>query len=96
MLHLVSLSPIETAIFARLQAGDDIVFLENAVLRLLKTGETNHALSELLKTHQLYAMTDALAVRGISAKELVQGITIIDYPELVALTIKHPVIQSWV
>lgn len=95
MLHLVSLSPIESAIFERLQAGDDIVFLENAVLWLLQTGNFNNTWSELLKNHQLYAMTDALAVRGISAKELVQGITIIDYPELVALTIKHPVIQSW-
>lgn len=96
MLHLVSQSPIETAIFDRLHEGDEIVFLENAVLRLLRTGDLNNTLSELLKIHSLYAMTDAIAVRGITAEELVQGINIIDYTELVKLTVKHPAIQSWV
>ncbi len=95
MLHLVSQSPIANAVLARLNIGDEIVFLDNAVLWLLQTGNSNNTWSELLKTHQLYAMTDALAVRGINAEELVQGINIIDYPELVALTVKHPVIQSW-
>lgn len=96
MLHLVSQSPLENAILMRMKEGDDIVFLDNAVLRLLKTGDLNNSLSELLKVHQLYTLADALAVRGISAEELIQGIHIIGYPELVALTVKHPVIQSWV
>jgi len=95
MLHLVSQSPIASEILARLNTDDEIVFLDNAVLRLLKTGDTNHILSELLKTHALYALADALTISGISAEELIQGIHIIDYPELVALTVKHPVIQSW-
>jgi tRNA 2-thiouridine synthesizing protein B len=95
MLHLVSQSPIESAIFERLHEGDEIVFLENAVLRLLRTGALHNTLSELLKSHPLYTLTDALAVRGIKAEELVQGINIIDYTELVKLTVKHPVIQSW-
>lgn len=96
MLHLVSQSPLENAILMRMEEGDDIVFLDNAVLRLLKTGDSNNSLSELLKAHQLYTLADALTVRGIGAEELIQGINIIDYPELVALTVKHPVIQSWV
>jgi tRNA 2-thiouridine synthesizing protein B len=95
MLHLVSQSPLAGAVLARVGDDDEIVFLENAVLWLLKTGNANNSLSELLKTHELYTLVDALAVRGISAEELIQGIHIIDYPELVALTVKHPVIQSW-
>jgi tRNA 2-thiouridine synthesizing protein B len=95
MLHLISMSPIESAVLARLCAGDDVVFLENALLRLLKTGDLNNTLFELLKTHQLYVLTDDLAVRGITIEELVQGINVIDYAQLVALTVKNPVIQSW-
>jgi tRNA 2-thiouridine synthesizing protein B len=96
MLHLISQSPIEKAVFERVAIGDELVFLDNAVLRLLQQGELQQTLSALLKTHPLYVLKDTLAVRGIQPEQLVQGINIIDYPQLVALTIKHPVIQSWI
>jgi sulfur relay protein TusB/DsrH len=95
MLHLISQSPIVSAVLARVAVDDEIVFLCSAVLRLLQTGADHHSLSQLLKTHQLYVLADDLAVRGITPEELIQGIKIIDYTELVALTVKHPVIQSW-
>ncbi len=95
MLHLISQSPIESAVLERVAVSDELVFLDNAVLRLLQQGELNQILSALLKNHQLYVLADTLTVRGISAEELVQGISVIDYPQLVALTIKHSVIQSW-
>jgi tRNA 2-thiouridine synthesizing protein B len=95
MLHLISQSPIDSALLVRLCAGDDVVFLENALLRLLNTGELNGVLSALLNTQQLYVLADHLAVRGISAEELVQGITVVDYAQFVALTVKNPVIHSW-
>lgn len=95
MLHLVSQSPIDSAVLARLCAGDDVVFLENALLRLLNTGELNGILSALLNTHQLYVLADDLTVRGMSAEELVQGISVIDYAQFVALTVKNSVIHSW-
>ena len=95
MLHLISQSPIESAVLERVADGDELVFLDNAVLRLLQQGELNQTLSALLKNHQLYVLADTLTVRGISAEELVQGISVIDYPQLVALTVKHSVIQSW-
>jgi len=95
MLHLISQSPIDSALLARLCAGDDVIFLENALLRLLNTGELNGVLSALLHTRQLYVLADHLTVRGISVEELVQGISVIDYAQLVALTVKNPVIHSW-
>lgn len=95
MLHLISGSPIDSAVLARLGVGDEIVFLENAVSRLLQTGADNNALFELSKTHSLYVLADDLAVRGIAVEELVQGIWVINYTDFVALTVKHPTIQSW-
>jgi tRNA 2-thiouridine synthesizing protein B len=95
MLHLISNSPIESAVLERIGVNDDIVFLCSAVLRLLQTGDLNNTLAQLLKTHPLYVLADDLAVRGITQEELVRGIRVIDYPQLVALTVKHPVIQSW-
>ncbi len=95
MLHLISQSPIESAVLERVADGDELVFLDNAVLRLLQQGELNQTLIALLKNHRLYVLADTLTVRGISTEELVQGISVIDYPQLVALTVKHSVIQTW-
>ena len=95
MLHLISTSPIASAVLARTSIGDDVVFLENALWHLLQTGALHNTLTELLNTHQLYVLADDLVVRGINTNELIQGIHIIDYPQFVDLTVKNPVIQSW-
>ena len=95
MLHLVFQSPVEAAILQRIDVGDDVVFLENAVLRVLQQGNLNNALTELLKSARLYVISDDMAVRGILPDELVKGLEVIDYAGLVTLTVNNPVIQSW-
>jgi tRNA 2-thiouridine synthesizing protein B len=95
MLHLVFQSPIEIAILERIDSGDDVVFLENSVLRILQKGSLSDTLTQLLNCNRLYVLVDDIEVRGIVADELVNGIEVIDYPELVGLTVKNPVIQSW-
>jgi len=95
MLHLIFQSPIEIAILDRIDSGDDVVFLENSVLRILQKGSLNDSLIQLLKQSRLYVLVDDIEIRGIEADELVNGIEVIDYPELVSLTVKNPLIQSW-
>ena len=95
MLHLIAQSPIDTAIFQRLGAGDDLLFLDKAVLNLLQKGSLNKTLTALLAQHQLYALADDLEVRGIRAAELLKGIKAIDYADFVELTVKNPLIQTW-
>ena len=95
MLHLIFQSPIELAILERFDSGDDVVFLENSVLRILQKGSLSDALTQLLKRNRLCVLNDDIEVRGIVVDELVKGIEVIDYSELVRLTVKNPVIQSW-
>ena len=95
MLHLVFQSPIEIAILERIDSGDDVVFLENAVLRILKNGLLRDTLTQLLTVSRLYVLSDDIEVRGIMSDELIEDIEVIDYAGLVALTVKNPVIQSW-
>jgi len=95
MLHLIFQSPIDTAILERIATGDDVVFLENSVLRLLQKSSLSDILAQLLKQNRLCVLADDLEVRGIVADELVKGIGVIDYAELVSLTVKNPLIQSW-
>jgi tRNA 2-thiouridine synthesizing protein B len=95
MLHLIFQSPIDIAILERIDSGDDVVFLENSVLRTLQKGSLSDTLTQLLKQNRLCVLADDIVVRGIVADELVNGIEVIDYSELVRLTVKNPVIQTW-
>ena len=95
MLHLIFQSPIETAILDRIDSGDDVVFLENSVLRILQNGSMQNTLTHLHTRSRLYALSEDLEVRGITTGQLVEGIEAIDYAGLVGLTVKNPVIQTW-
>jgi tRNA 2-thiouridine synthesizing protein B len=56
----------------------------------------NHKLQALLaRDCRIYAMHELLAACGINTQQLLSGVTAIDYPELVALTVQHSVIQTW-
>lgn len=95
MLHLIFQSPIEGAILERIDSGDVVVFLENAVLRILQNSAISDTLTQQLGSNRLCVLSDDLAVRGIAPNELVKGIEVIDYAELVELTVSNPAIQSW-
>jgi sulfur relay protein TusB/DsrH len=86
MLHLIFQSPIDIAILERIDSGDDVVFFENSVLRILQKGSLSDALTQLLKRNRLCVLADDIEVSGVE---------VIDYSELVRLTVKNPVIQSW-
>ncbi|MDO9169446.1 MAG: sulfurtransferase complex subunit TusB [Methylobacter sp.] len=95
MLHLIFQSPIDTAILERMDSSDVVVFLENAVLRIYQHSNISDALTKQLSRNRLCVLSDDIAVRGITADELVKGIEAITYAELVELTITNPIIQSW-
>lgn len=95
MLHLISASPIPSAVLERIDSGSSIVFIENAVLWILRSGQLHDRLAGMLADHHLYALSADLIMRGIEVDQIVQGIEVIDYPGLVELTVAHPLIQSW-
>lgn len=95
MLHLIFQFSTDTPILERIDTGDDVVFLDNAALRILQNGNFANRLTSLLSNNRFYVLADDLAVRGISAEELIKGIEIIDYPRLVILTVEHRLIQTW-
>lgn len=95
MLHFIFQSPIETAILERIDSGDIVVFLENAVLRVLQNSSISDTLTHQLSNNRLCVLSDDIAIRGITLDELISGLEVIDYAGLVELTVNNPVIQSW-
>jgi tRNA 2-thiouridine synthesizing protein B len=95
MLHLIFKSPVDLAVLERMASGDAAVFLESAVLSVLENGSLAYTLTVKLATNRFYVLADDMKIRGIFETEIVPGLTIIDYTELVRLTIENPLIQSW-
>jgi tRNA 2-thiouridine synthesizing protein B len=95
MLHLIFQSPIETAVLERIEPGDVAVFLENSVFRILQNNFSADKLMQQLGRNRLCVLSEDLKIRGIEAGNLIKGIEVIDYAELVELTVNNQVIQSW-
>lgn len=95
MLHLIYQSPLQKATLQRIACGDSVLFMENALLNLLKEGVWAVELENMLATQSLFVLLEEIEIRGIDKNELVSGIQIIDYQGFVELTTEHQVIQTW-
>lgn len=95
MLHLIFQSPIEAAIFERIDPDDVIVFLENAVLRVLQNSSISGRLIQLVNISRLCVLSDDMVMRGITHEELISGLEVISYTELVELAVDNTVVHSW-
>jgi len=96
MLHLIYQAALENAVIQRIESSDDVVFFENAVLRLNKTSQQRTELEQMLANNvHLYVLSDELEIRGVNTDELVSGIAVIDYSGLVTLTETNKIIRTW-
>ncbi len=96
MLHLIFQSPIKKETLARIDDGDAVVFLQDAVLTILAQNAAAGLLMEKLSAKRLYVLSDDLEVRGLEQDRLISAIEVIDTAGLVELTVANEVIQSWI
>jgi tRNA 2-thiouridine synthesizing protein B len=95
MLHLIFQSPVDKAVLDRMASGDVAVFLDSAVLSVLKNGKIAGTLSNKLNSNRFCVLSEDMKVRGILTVELIAGLEVIDYPGLVNLTVENSLITSW-
>jgi tRNA 2-thiouridine synthesizing protein B len=95
MLHLIYQSPLESATLERIAINDSILFMENALFRLLKSNKNASELESMSTQYSLFVLDDEIEIRGIHPNELIAGIKVIDYQTFVTLTINHLLIQTW-
>ena len=94
MLHLIfDLS--DTVVLNRLHNQAGVIFLNNAVFKLLKKSSFQTALTQLLLTTPCYVLSDDLTLRGIETDLILEKIMLINYTKFVALTTEHTPIQTW-
>jgi sulfur relay protein TusB/DsrH len=95
MLHLIIQAPLDLVLLDRMAEGDIAVFMESAVLSVLKQSRFDAALTTKLITNRLCVMEDDIQTRGILQEELVTGFEVIDYAALVILTVENKQIITW-
>lgn len=96
MLHLIFQSPIELAVLKRIGRKDHVVFYENAVFQVYKDSRLTKQIELLFENDVLlYVLAEELEIRGLTRKNLITGIKVINYLELVDLTLKNRVIRTW-
>jgi len=96
MLHLIFQSSIDSALLQRIDTGDDVVFLDSAICRIMKNGVLKDELQQMLGNRiYLHVLAVELETRGIGGEELVSGFNVIDYAALVELTENNKLIRTW-
>lgn len=96
MLHLIFQLTKDSTVLQRIGSGDDVVFLENAIFRVNKGSLLAKEIQQMTNDNiRLYVLQSEIETRGFNSEHLCDGIEVINYSDLVVLTEKNRVIQSW-
>ena len=95
MLHIISNTPIASAILERTSTGDSIILIENAVIEAVLTAAEDQVWKTVLQSQKVFVLADDLAVRGLATDRIVSGIEMVDYQGFVQLTCDNEVVYSW-
>lgn len=96
MLHLLSRSPVDNAVFDYVGEQDGII-LHGVSVWLAKKGhfQNENLLHLLVKQCKLYVLTEDLNIYGIESDLILPEVTVINYQRFVELTTEHQTIKSW-
>lgn len=96
-LHILNSSPTQTTQLTsclRVLADDDgIVFCGEAVQLLRKDSSALRQLLDSDGSYSLYALREDVQARGIDTKRM--PVTMLDYPDFVALCVDYTRVNSW-
>lgn len=96
MLHLVCQQALRQEVVDRIAAGDDVVLQQGSIWSVVIGHADNAKLSQLFALPaQVYVLREWLVVNGIDSSQMLSAVNCIDYPGLVELTVKNPVIHTW-
>ncbi len=96
-LHILNASPVQSTQLnscLRVLTDDDGIVLCGEAVQLLRKGSI--ALRKLLDfdgSYRLYALSEDIQARGIDTKRM--PVTMLDYPDFVALCVDYTRVNSW-
>lgn len=98
MLHTVNKSPFERntlkSCLAHAKPGSAVLLIEDGVYAALPDTAVSDMVKQAMSQISVYALGPDLDARGV-AKQVIEGIRVIDYAGFVDLVVEHPNTQSW-
>ena len=99
VLHIVNKSPYDRnsldACLRLAKADSSILLIEDGIYAVQKNSAAAEKMQQALNNHRVYALEPDLKARGISADNMLDGISLVDYDGFVQLTTEHDKLQSW-
>jgi tRNA 2-thiouridine synthesizing protein B len=99
MLHTVNKSPFErntlSACLGHALPGSAILLIEDGVYGALEGTAQADTLRAALAEHAFFVLGPDLLARGMTAEQVMEGISVVDYSGFVDLTTQYDKVQSW-
>ncbi|HZJ94268.1 MAG TPA: sulfurtransferase complex subunit TusB [Thiopseudomonas sp.] len=95
-LHILNAAPAQNAQFnscLRVVSPGDGILLCGEAVHALRVGSAAQQQLEQRANYQLYALQEDVKARAIDAEQ--SRVTLVNYPEFVALTVKYTRVNSW-
>lgn len=98
-LNIINKSPFEKRsleqCLPRAAKGDSVLLIEDATVAAISNTAIAEQLSQRGDAVRLYVLAPDLAARGLADKELLDGVTTVDYAGFVDLVAEHERVHSW-
>jgi tRNA 2-thiouridine synthesizing protein B len=98
MLHTVNKSPFERntlkSCLAYAKPGSAVLLIEDGVYAALAGTATSDMVQKAMAQVSVYALGPDVEARGV-AKQVIDGVKVIDYAGFVDLVVDHPNTQAW-
>jgi sulfur relay protein TusB/DsrH len=96
MLHLLALAHLNEQLIHRLAAGDDVLLQRALCCCAILGHQENRLLQKMLENGcRIYVLREMLMLYGVDHVPILPGVEIIGYSDFVDLTVKNPLIQTW-
>jgi tRNA 2-thiouridine synthesizing protein B len=100
MLHTVNKSPFErnalSACLGHALPESAILFIEDGVYAAVRGTTHENEVRQAMDGRKIYVLGPDLLARGMTADQVIDGISVVGYDGFVELTEKHDKVQAWV
>lgn len=99
MLHTVNKSPFERnsldTCLRLSKKGSAILLFEDGVYAALKGTQASAKIEGAIGDHPVFVLGPDLKARGLSAEQVIEGVSVVDYGGFVDLAVEHGAANAW-
>jgi tRNA 2-thiouridine synthesizing protein B len=99
MLHIINKSPFDKNSLEKClglaKNGSDVLLIEDGIFGALSGTTWTDKVKEAMNNVNIHVLSGDLNARGMTDKDVIEGVKIVDYNDFVDLTVANNTVQSW-